>query len=102
MARSRAILEAAAMISEWSSPSERIEFLAGSFGRQPYARPGAACSSIPLLEWSTSRRRAGLVAVARRDYGGGRQADRDCQAAILGAGPGSDGARHQHRPEMGC
>jgi 50S ribosomal protein L16 3-hydroxylase len=43
----------ATMIDEWSSPSERAAFLASSFGRQPYAQPGAARASIPLLRWTT-------------------------------------------------
>jgi len=41
------------MIPEWCTPSERIEFLKSSFGRQPYAQPAAARSSVSLLGWKT-------------------------------------------------
>lgn len=45
--------KALVMIDGWSSPSERTAFLAGIFGRQPYAQPGAALSSVALLDWGT-------------------------------------------------
>lgn len=41
------------MIPDWSTPSERLAFLDGSFGRRPYAQPGAASATVPLLGWTT-------------------------------------------------
>jgi hypothetical protein len=37
------------MISDWSTPSERLAFLDRSFGRRQYAQPGAASATVPLL-----------------------------------------------------
>jgi hypothetical protein len=60
----------AVVIADWCSPSERLAFLAASFGRAPYAHAGGARAATPLGGWTTldrvlaSRRPPDLLTVA--------------------------------------
>lgn len=40
------------MIPDWLPASERRAFVDEHLGRQPYARAGAAASSVGLLDWA--------------------------------------------------
>jgi 50S ribosomal protein L16 3-hydroxylase len=41
------------MLAEWLAPLDLGSFLDSHLQKQPYARPGAAASAVPLLRWET-------------------------------------------------
>lgn len=41
------------MLAQWLAPDNVDEFLQNVLQKQPYARPGAAATALPLLQWST-------------------------------------------------
>ncbi len=41
------------MFADWLSPLDLSGFRTQHLGRQPWARPGAAASALPLLRWET-------------------------------------------------
>jgi hypothetical protein len=85
------------MIPDWSTPSECLAFLDGSFGRRPYAQPGAASATVPLLHWTTLDRVLGSPLTPKvLTVATGRLAN-GADASLVGRSARADGARHQHR-----